>query len=188
MEANTAMNNQGLPWFAVYIHHQHEKSVARFLSEKGLEVFLPLYPAVHQWKDRVKRLSLPLFPNYLFVSAQLEWCSRILQTPGIYDFVRCGKSPAPIPVEELQAVRRVIENGSCVQPHSFLKFGDRIRLKRGPLEGLEGILVRKKNGYRLVISVELLVRSVAVEVDALDVERAAGSQAANRFIDRKASA
>lgn len=160
-------------WFALYTRHQHEKSVARLLSGKGVETFLPLYNAAHRWKDRVKRLSLPLFPNYVFVLAGADRRAAILQAPGIYDFVRLSGSPVPIPAEEIEAVRRVVEKGLSVEPHPFLKFGDRVRLRTGPLEGIEGILVRKKNLYRLVISVELLVRSVAVEVDAVDIERVA---------------
>ena len=95
----------------------------------------------------------------------------MLSTPGVYDFVRSGGFPAPIPAEQIEAVRRLVETGASVEPHPFLKCGDRVKLKTGPLEGIEGILVRKKNFYRLVVSVELLERSLAVEVDAVDVER-----------------
>jgi transcription antitermination factor NusG len=138
-----------------------------------VETFLPLYNAAHRWKDRVKQLSLPLFPNYVFVRAGFDQHAAILRTPGVYDLVRVSGSPAPIPVEEIEAVRRVVERGLSLQPHPFLKSGDRVRLRTGPLEGVEGVLVRKKNLFRLVISVELLLRSVAVEVDAVDIERAA---------------
>jgi transcription termination/antitermination protein NusG len=165
-------------WFALYTRHQHEKSVARLLSGKGVETFLPLYNAAHRWKDRVRRLSLPLFPNYLFVFAGLDQWGAILQVPGVYDFVRLSGSPAPMPAEEIETVRRVVERGLPAEPYLFLKSGDRVRLRTGPLEGIEGILVRKKNFYRLVISVELLVRSVAVEVDTVDIERVAEGSAA----------
>lgn len=158
-------------WFALYTRHQHEKSAAEILSGKGVKVFLPLYHAAHRWKDRIKQLSLPLFPNYVFVFAGPEQRGCILSTPGIYDFVRRGGSPAAIPSGQIEAVRRVVASGTTVEPHPYLRCGDRIRLKTGPLEGVEGILVRKKNFYRLVVSVELLERSVAAEVDAVDVER-----------------
>jgi len=95
----------------------------------------------------------------------------ILSTPGSYDFVCHGSSPAPIPAEEIEAVHRVVERGLRAEPHPFLKSGDRVRVKSGPLEGLEGILVREKSFYRLVLSVELLVRSISVEVEVADVER-----------------
>ncbi|HUZ47781.1 MAG TPA: UpxY family transcription antiterminator [Terriglobia bacterium] len=171
---------QSSAWFAVYTRHQHEKSVARFLAGNGVESFLPLYNTAHRWKDRIKQLSLPLFPNYVFIFGRIDRRAAVLQAPGIYDFVRHGGSPAPIPFEEIAAVRRIVEKGLSVEPHPFLRFGDRVRLRTGPLAGFEGILVRKKNLYRLVISVELLVRSVAVEVDAVDIERVAGDDAGNR--------
>lgn len=161
-------------WLAIYTRHQHEKAVAQFVSMKGIEVFLPLYEAAHRWKDRIKHLSLPLFPNYVFVFISFDRCGTILSTPGVYDFVRLGGSPAPISDEEIEAVRRVVERGLHVEPHPFLKSGDRVRVKSGPLEGVEGILVRKKSFYRLILSVELLARSISVEVETADVERATG--------------
>ena len=159
-------------WFAVYTRHHHEKAIARFISGKGLEVFLPLYKAAHRWKDRMKELELPLFPNYVFVLAGPMHRTAVLSTPGVYDFVRLSGAPASIPQEEIDAVRRAVGQGLNAEPHPFLKSGDRVRVKSGPLEGLEGILVRKKNLYRLVLSVDLLVKSISVEVEACDVERA----------------
>lgn len=158
-------------WFALYTRHQHEKSASKVLAERGVEVFLPLYKVAHRWKDRVKELSLPLFPNYVFVFTLPDQRGTILSSPGVYDFVRLGGLPAPIPTEEIEAVQRVVERGLHAEPHPFLKSGDRIRVKSGPLEGLEGVLVRKKSFYRLVLSVELLARSIAVEVEVADVER-----------------
>ena len=163
---------QSPAWFALYTRHQHEKSVAQLISAKEIEVFLPLYQAAHRWKDRVKELTLPLFPNYVFVFAGFNGRGAILSTPGVSDFVRLGGVPAPIPVEEIEAVRQVVERGLPAEPPPFLQSGDRVRVKSGPLEGLEGILVRKKNFYRLLLSVDLLVKSISVEVEAADVERA----------------
>ncbi len=168
-------------WFALYTRHQHEKTVAQFVSGKGIEVFLPLYEAAHRWKDRVKHLSLPLFPNYVFVFAGFDRRADILSTPGVYDFVRVGGLPAPIPEEEIGAVRRVVTQGLHVEPHPFLKSGDRVRVKSGPLEGVEGILVRKKSFYRLVLSVELLARSISVEVETADAERVIGRTSGTVF-------
>lgn len=164
-------------WFALYTRHQHEKAVANSLQSKGVEVFLPLYDSAHRWKDRIKQLSLPLFPNYVFVFVDLESRFAVLTSPGIYDFVRAAGQPAAIPVEEINAVRKVVAKGLSVEPHPFLKSGDRVRLKRGPLEGIEGILIRKKSFYRLILSVELLARSISVEVDVADVERVAEGSA-----------
>lgn len=163
-------------WFAVYTRHRHEKAVAQFIKGKGVDVFLPLYKAVHRWKDRTKVLALPLFPNYVFVLANPNQRIAVLSTPGVYDFVRLGGVPAKIPDEEIAGVRRAVELGLHVEPHPFLNVGDRVRVRSGPLEGLEGILVRKKNFYRLVLSIDLLVKSISVEVEACDVERTVSSR------------
>ena len=176
---NSAGRVTPLSWFAVYTRYRHEKAVAQVITGKGVEVFLPLYKAVHRWKDRMKDLSLPLFPNYVFVLASLDRRVAILSTPGVYDFVRLGGVPAPIPAAEIDAVRCAVERGLNVEPHPLLKSGDQVRVKSGPLEGLEGILVRKKSFYRLVLSVELLMKSISVEVEACDVERAVTRSAAS---------
>jgi transcription antitermination factor NusG len=162
---------RGPQWYALYTRHQHEKVVANILTNRRFEVFLPLYTALHSWKDRKKHLLMPLFPCYVFVRGGLERKLDIVTTPGVHSFVACGGHPAVIPTEQIDAVRRATENSLRIEPHPFLKTGDHVRVKAGPLEGAEGILVRKKNMYRLVISVELLGSSAAVEVDAFSVER-----------------
>ncbi len=157
-------------WYALYTRHQHEKTVAGFLSNKGFEVFLPLYSVVHQWKDRAKHLSLPLYPCYVFLRGGLDRRLQILTTPGVHGVVGTSDGPSPIPDAEIDAVRQVVESPLRVEPHPFLKCGDRVRVKSGPLQGIEGILARNKNLFRLVLSVELLQKSVAVEVDISVVE------------------
>ena len=157
-------------WYAVYTRHQHEKVTARLLAYKGFEVFLPLYNSAHRWKDRTKKLSLPLFPCYLFLRGGLERQFEILNTPGVYSMVRSGDRTAVIPELEIQAVRRVIETSAKAEPHPFLECGDRVRVRSGPLTGVEGILLRKRDLFRLVLTVDLLHRSIAVEVDVDDVE------------------
>lgn len=168
-------------WLALYTRYRHEKTVAEQISERGLETFLPLHKTAHRWKDRVKKLFLPLFPNYVFVLTTPAQRGAVLSTPGVYDFVRLSGVPAQIPNEEIEAIRQVVERGLDAEPHPFLKTGDRVRVKAGPLEGLEGILVRKKNFYRLVLSVELLVKSISVEVEVTDVERMTGRNCAEDF-------
>jgi len=158
-------------WYALYTRHQHEKTVADILSAKGFEVFLPLYSAAHQWKDRVKRLSLPLFPCYVFIRASLDRRLPIVTTPGVYAFVGVEGRAARIPDAEIDAVHRTMDSLLHVEPHPFLRSGDWVRVKSGPLEGIEGILVRKTNRFRLVLSVEMLEKSVALEVDPSIVER-----------------
>jgi transcription antitermination factor NusG len=159
------------PWYAIYTRHQHEKTVAQILTSKGFEVFLPLYGAAHRWKDRTKVVSLPLFPCYVFLRGGLERRLDIVTTPGIYALVSTAGQPAAIPAIELEAVRRAVESTLRVEPHPFLKCGDWVRVKCGPLAGFQGILIRKKNLYRLVLSVEMLGKAAAVEIDAFLVER-----------------
>ena len=158
-------------WHALYTRDRHEKAVAKILSGKGFEVFLPLYLAVHRWKDRDKQLSLPLFPCYVFIHGGAMRHLDIVTTSGVHGFVEWGGIPAAIPDQEIEQVRQVVTRCTQVEPHPYLKCGDRVRVKAGPLTGIEGILVRKKNLYRLVLSVELLEKSVALEVDASIVER-----------------
>ncbi len=165
----------GSAWYALYTRHQHEKAVSRMLSSKGFETFLPLYPVAHRWKDRTKQLWLPLFPCYVFLRGGLERQLEIVTTPGVYTLVGSHR-PAVIPPAEIDAVRRVVERTLRVEPHPFLKCGDWVRVKSGPLAGIEGILVRKKNLARLVLSVELLEQSMAVEVDVSMVEREASQR------------
>ena len=159
------------PWYAIYTRHQHEKVVAQALSGKGFETFLPLHTADHQWKDRTKILSLPLFPCYVFFRGMLEHSQlQILTTPGVYAIVSSGGHPAAIPAIEIETIQRVVESGAWVESHPFLKCGNRVRIKCGPFAGIQGILVRKKNKCRLVISVEMLGKAAAVEVDAFQAE------------------
>jgi transcription antitermination factor NusG len=164
-----------LDWYAIYTRHQHEKTVARILTSKGFETLLPLYSAVHRWKDRTKLLSLPLFPCYVFLKGGSERRLDIMTTPGINALVSTAGQPAAIPNVEIEAIRRAIESGAPVEPHPLLKCGEWVRVKCGPLEGIQGILVRKKNLYRLVLSVEMLGKAACVEIDAFLIERVSGS-------------
>jgi len=118
-------------------------------------------------------LSLPLFPCYLFVRGGPRRRSQVVTTPGVHMIISCGEDAAEIPVSEIQAIRRSLEGHFRVEPHPFLRCGQRVRVKRGSLEGLEGVLVRKKSQCRLVLTVSMLTQSVGVEIDAADVEQMA---------------
>ena len=157
-------------WYALYTRHQHEKAVHRVLTGKGYEALLPLYTAAHQWKDRVKRVSLPLFPCYVFVRGPIGHWLPVLTTPGVHTVVGFGGRPASIATWEIEAIQRVIESAVKVEPHPFLKSGSRVVVTAGPLRGLEGILLRKKNWSKLLLSIEMLQRSVAAEVDVAFVK------------------
>jgi transcription antitermination factor NusG len=156
-------------WWALYTRHQHEKTVADMLAAKGFEVFLPLYESMRRWKDRQKMLSLPLFPCYVFVRGGLNRRLQVVTTPGVHMVLSHGEHVALIPEIEIQAIRKTLEGAFRVEPHPFLKCGERVRVIRGTLDGVEGILVRKKNQTRLVLSVAMVAQSVAVEIDAADV-------------------
>lgn len=161
-------------WYAVYTRHQHEKTVARILTMKGFETFLPLYQVRRRWQDRVKLLSLPLFPCYVFLRGDLERRLDIVTTPGMHAFVLSAGRPASISDVQIDGIRRGVESGAYMEPHPFVKSGDWVRVKSGSLEGIQGILVRKKSLYRLVLSVEMLGKAAAVEVDVTQVERLNG--------------
>ncbi|UWZ87066.1 UpxY family transcription antiterminator [Occallatibacter riparius] len=163
-------------WWALYTKHQHEKTVADMLLSKGLEVFLPLYDTLRQWKDRKKVISLPLFPCYVFVKPAMNRRLQVVSTPGVHMILTRGGQDALITNPEIDAIRRCVEGPLQVEPHPFLNCGERVRVTRGSLKGLEGILLRKKNTYRLIVSVEMLSQSVAVELPASDVEPASASQ------------
>jgi transcription antitermination factor NusG len=157
-------------WWALYTRHQHEKTVADMLTAKDFEVFLPLYDSMRRWKDRKKIVSLPLFPCYVFVRGGINRRLQVVTTPGVHMILTHGEKFAVIPEDEIQAIRRTVEGSYRVEPHPYLKVGERVRVIRGSLEGVEGVLLRKKNMCRLVLSVAMVAQSVAVEIDAADVE------------------
>ena len=163
-------NRLDTAWWAVYTRHQHEKVVAEMLSAKGFDVFLPLYQSTRRWKDRSKVLSLPLFPCYLFLRGGMDRKLQVVTTPGVHMILYRGERVAIVPDAEIEALQRAVDGPFCVEPHPFLKCGMRVRVTRGALAGIEGILIRKKNLFRLILSVDMLAKSVAVEVYSSDVE------------------
>src|SRR5712692_2752675 len=160
-------------WYAAYTCPRHEKSVAEQLTGRGVEFYLPLYETVSRWKDRRVRLSLPLFPGYVFVRIPLCERLRVLGVPSVVRLVGFNGRPAPLPEEEIESLRNGLSTLRA-EPHPFLKAGRRVRIVQGPLQGLEGVLLRRKGRYRLVISLDLIQRSICVDVDA-DSLQPAGS-------------
>jgi transcription antitermination factor NusG len=157
-------------WYAIYTSANHEKKVAAELGRRNVESFLPLYSSVRRWKDRRMQLQLPLFPGYVFVHLALSERLRVLQVPGVAKLVGFGGQPAALPDAQLEALRAGLNGQLCAEPHPYLAVGRRVRVLRGPFQGAEGILSRKKGVFRVVLSLELILRSIAVEVDAADVE------------------
>jgi transcriptional antiterminator NusG len=158
-------------WYAAYVKHQHERKAAELLQRKGVEVLLPLQKVVHRWKDRYKTLSEPIFPGYLFLQSNLEDKWKILNTPGIFFLVESQGKANTIPPEEMESIRRLVASGLPVQAHPYLASGDRVQICAGPLQHVTGILDRFKNQYRVVLNVELLQKSVSIEVELCNLKR-----------------
>lgn len=157
-------------WYAAYTKANHEKCVAEQLEARQIEHFLPSYASVRRWKDRRVTLQLPLFPGYVFVRMALRNRLPVLQIPGVAKLVGFGTLPAPLPNDEIEALRTGLAKGLHAEPHPYLAVGQRVRVKGGSLAGLEGVLLRWKGNWRVVLSLELIQRSVAVDVDVAALE------------------
>jgi len=142
-----------LCWHAVAVRHQHERRVAKALESNGVEMFVPLYRARRRWSDRVKEIDAPLFPGYVFARG------NALRAPGVIRIV--GR----IEDAEIGDIRKAVESKLALGPWPYLKAGDRVRIREGPLRGVEGTLLREQDCQRLVIAIELLKRSITVELE-----------------------
>ena len=166
----STVSDSALQWFAAYTTPRHEKHVGEVLAERNIESFLPLYRTVRQWKKSSPvTLELPLFPCYLFVRINRAARGAVLSLPGVLSIVGSTKEPWPLPQLEVEALRLGAKLGKA-EPHPYLRVGERVRIKSGLMAGVEGILVRKKNEFRFVLTLEAIMRSVAVEVDASELE------------------
>jgi len=155
--------DSNLAWYALRTRSNYEKVAAAFLAGRGLEQFLPLYRTRKRWSDRVVENSIPLFPGYLFCRFDQRFRAPILGSLGVVSIVAFGGTPAPIADAEIEAIRTALGSGRLMEPHPYLHEGQQIRIEKGPLRGLEGILVKKRT-WRIVITVQLLRRAVAVEI------------------------
>lgn len=154
------------PWFALQVRTRYETLVAEHLQGKGYEWFLPLYKARKRWSDRIKEMELPLFPGYLFCRLNPTDRLPILKTPGVTQIVGYNHSPVPVDESEIQAIRTLVASGMPNSPCAYIEVGSRVRIESGALRGVEGILMELKGKRRLVLSITLLQRSVAVEIDS----------------------
>lgn len=157
-------------WFASYTNPRHEKRVAEQMEIHNISCFLPLYRAVRRWKDRRKELELVLFPGYVFVRIAVQDRLRVLQLAGAVRFVSFNRHPVSLPEREMESLRNALASGLRAEPHPYLTIGRRVHVRSGPLAGTQGILVRRKEKFRVVLSLDLLMRSVGVEIDESDVE------------------
>jgi transcription antitermination factor NusG len=157
-------------WFAIYTRPRHEKKVAAYLHDKGINVFLPLRTVISRWKDRRKEIEFPLFAGYVFVHTSSENRLPILRTPGVVQFVAENGIPAPIPEDQIEAVRQLVDSGLQFDPYPYVKEGMHVRIKSGPLKGVEGIIISKRKKHLLVLSVDLIQQSAALEIDIADTD------------------
>ncbi len=153
------------PWFALRVKSRSEKIVSTIARNKGFEEFLPLYQSRRRWSDRFKSVDVPLFPGYVFCRLNPEFRLPLLTIPGVLSFVGIGKVPVPIDDAEIAAIQTAVGSGLLAEPYPFLEVGQRVRIAEGPLTGIEGLLVEVRKQQRLAVSVSLLKRSVAVEID-----------------------
>jgi transcription antitermination factor NusG len=157
-------------WFAVYTTCRHEKRVARHLMLREIEHFLPIYRTQHRWKDGSRvMIDLPLFPGYIFVRIDERKRVGVLEVPGVVSMIGAGPRPAALPDFEVEALRTGLDPMKA-EPHPLLTVGQRVRIKSGALAGVEGIVIRKKSGLRVVLTLSLLMQSIAIEVGGDDVE------------------
>lgn len=159
-------------WFAVQTRPRYEKKVTCELQEKGIEAFLPLFSAEHQWSDRQRLVHLPLFPGYVFVHIAFTLDARIpvLRTNGVTSFVGVRGMGTVIPDAEIKAVQTVLEQRVPFEPYPFLRIGQRVRVRGGSLDGIQGVLTGINGDRSLVVSVELIQKSMAIHIKGYDIE------------------
>ena len=157
--------NQQWPWFAILARTSREKSACLLLENAGYECFLPISKYMRRWSDRMREVEVPLFPGYLFCRMNPNDRLPVLMTPGVIQIVGTGKTPIPVEEQEIAAIQRVEKSGLSTMPWPYLQVGHVARIEEGPLRGMTGIVIRIKSGLKLVLSVNLLQRSIAVEID-----------------------
>ena len=159
-------------WYAVYLKSRHEFKVEKKLAQTNIDAFLPIIERLRHWKDRKKMVTFPLFPGYIFVNIPEDYNSSlsVLKTAGVVRFLSLEGKPAPIPEEQITSLKKLIENKEQIDPHPYISEGQRVRITAGPLTGVEGILLEKRNQNLLVLSVDLLKQGASVKIDAFDIE------------------
>lgn len=156
-------------WYAAYTSSRREKQVTRFLQQRRIECFLPLYETSRRLSHRAHGVFLPLFSGYVFVRVALEHRLRVLQVPGVVRFVSFNGTPAALQETEIENLQQMLTRGVAVKPHPYLRVNNEFEIRNGPLRGLKGKLIRRKGRFRVVLSVDLLHRSVVVDIDAADL-------------------
>jgi len=165
--SNTISERQGtgMSWYALQVNCRKEASIASQIEGRGFECFVPTYKSLRKWSDRTKEINQALFPGYLFCRFEYQERQPIMTTAGVVQVVGNGRMAIPVPDTEIEALQVAVSSGIPAQPWPYLKTGELVRVNYGPLSGLEGILVNFKGNHRVVLSVTLLQRSLALEVD-----------------------
>ncbi len=167
MPQDVSANKTSLFWFALQVRGRHEKAVSELLRRKGFDEFLPFYLARRQWSRRVANIELPLFPGYVFCRFDpKERRVPIMTTPGVMGIVGFGGKPTPVDSNEIEDIHRVLATGIATEPWQWIPSGQSVRVEHGPLTGIEGIFIKAKKNHRLLLSVTLLQRSVAIQIDS----------------------
>ena len=167
---NDTLNHSNKQWFAIYTIVRHEKIVNLALTDKNIETYLPLREETSQWKDRVKKIKHPLFPGYLFINIYLNDRLNVHNTRGVVRILGVNGSPSPVPVEQIESIRRLLERNEKYDPFPYIAHGKEVVVIHGLLQGIRGRILERRGDYRLIISVDIIKRSVSVEVDIRDVE------------------
>src|SRR5271155_733837 len=177
--------SEPLPWYALQVRTRYERAVAAYLTGLDYEWFLPVFKDRKRWSDRIKQIEIPLFPGYLFCRFDAQKRLPILKIPGVVQIVGYNRQPISVDESEIAAIQTLVASGVPNQPCSFVEIGDRVRIESGPLRGLQGILVEARGRHKFVLSVSLLQRSVAVEIDSISVTpvRAIPGPALREFSD-----
>ncbi len=173
-------------WYALYTRPRFEKSVHTQLKEKGLESFLPLHYVIRFWSDRKKKIEEPLFPSYVFVHANLKERYQSLQTRGVVRMVCFNGQPTRIPEAQIQSIYRILEHGYDPEPYQYLCYGDAVEVVAGPLRGLRGFYKEDRGANRLIISVDAIQQSIAIEVERGVIRRlpVSENQKRKKFISK----
>jgi transcription antitermination factor NusG len=169
---NEAVSQSELRWYALHTRARHEKAIERRLREQGMETFVPTTTEVHRWSDRKKKVEVPLFSCYVFVRCGLsaEDRTRVYQVDSVHGFVGSRGSSLPIPDEQIESIQKVLAQTAPWRSYPFLKVGQRVRVRGGAMDGVEGVFLSENGDHSLIISVDAIQRSMAVRIDGYDVE------------------
>ena len=160
-----------MSWYAIYTKPRHEKKVNDQLRDKRFEVYLPLITRVRQWKDRKKKVDIPLFSSYVFVNFEYKHRFDVLQTDGVVKIVNFNGVPAVVPEWQIESLRKMLDNPETLQLENYFKSGEVVQVTSGPLKGMRGVVVRRKGGHRLILTIDGIMQSVSVELDETDLAR-----------------